>query len=455
MLIYAAFFLISIVAWFLTGRSYPLPIILLAAAGWAAWIQIRLKESHPPADSEAAVLPDSSSEYENNALQSHQIQDTYDTKISELEHKNGQLNDRLEQANRETVYAINEAAMFAEELLALRSIREDRDFHIEAEKNALNENIYLSDKVAGIADNLADQVTVAMAEGDEAVKTAIDKFYDIVKKSNEASVGAQDAIGNQNEKSVSRTAAHMGEVILKFLNQISVTSQEIAESARELQHVSVVTKDLFALLKEIQSVADQTVMLALNASIEAARAGEAGRGFAVVAKEVSKLSDRSRSSADKMQTLTLTLAKLSNTVCKQLGDASSKSILECSKAQVDLNFSLESINESDSATQEALTQLSEHTACLSQDIERIVIVFQYHDMLQQRLAHVADPLRALRDELLQGINSESGAHELKATGTDSCGITMMPKSGACSVGAAPTLTAVSYVDQIDDAVTLF
>jgi methyl-accepting chemotaxis protein len=105
--------------------------------------------------------------------------------------------------------------------------------------------------------------------------------------SNEASTGVKTAAYATDELATSigeiaRQIAQTNDVVRMAVHEAQATNGEMTTLADSAQKIGDI-------VKLIQTIAEQTNLLALNATIEAARAGEAGRGFAVVASEVKSL----------------------------------------------------------------------------------------------------------------------------------------------------------------------
>ncbi len=86
--------------------------------------------------------------------------------------------------------------------------------------------------------------------------------------------------------------------------ETGITSEKIIQTQSRMQlltdsmqKISDMSMAIEKIIGEINSIAQQTNMLSLNASIEAARAGEKGKGFAVVATQVGELAARSAQAA--------------------------------------------------------------------------------------------------------------------------------------------------------------
>ncbi len=93
-------------------------------------------------------------------------------------------------------------------------------------------------------------------------------------------------------RSVSQTLESMTEMRL----QMNAIAQQISQLSTQATQIGSITQ-------LVTDVANQTNMLALNAAVEAVRAGEHGKGFSVVAAEIRKLADRSKESAQKIDSL--------------------------------------------------------------------------------------------------------------------------------------------------------
>lgn len=254
------------------------------------------------------------------------------------------------------------------------------------------------DRVKVLLKNAIDELIVRFSEMNTHIQAQRDLALTIISN---MAVSNQDTEGVSFAEFVQDTSKTMEAFVDNTVN----TSKIAMGLVETMETIDKEVNAILSILGEIESIAKQTNLLALNAAIEAARAGEAGRGFAVVADEVRALSQRTNQFSHEIR-------GHMDGVHSSLAIAH-KSIY--SVASLDMNFALQSklrvqstmtkigdINQTMASTAQ---QIDQHAGQVSVGVNAAVTALQFQDVTSQLIAHAQKRMLGVENMVSQLSNN--------------------------------------------------
>ena len=201
----------------------------------------------------------------------------------------------------------------------------------------------------------------------EQVATAMNEMtmtvQEVAKSTTQAASSSQEA--NQE---VSKGK----DIVSDTIEQIINLAEMMKQANNAIHELSQHSSEIGTIVEVINTIAEQTNLLALNAAIEAARAGEQGRGFAVVADEVRTLAGKTQSSTLEIQEMIRKLQESSSSVV-QVIESGHETVDDCVSKGNEAGSSLESIMRAvDTITQmtNQIATAAEEQSAVSEEINR-------------------------------------------------------------------------------------
>jgi len=170
--------------------------------------------------------------------------------------------------------------------------------------NTLNDVKKISRHVAGLSNLIQKQSSSVMEVARQEREHVEDTVRELNRSSdtmNKISTDAADA--NKRANFALKNTESALHAVNRSVDGINSIRDTIRETEKRIKRLGERSQEITGIVNLINSIAERTHILALNASMHAASAGEAGRGFAVVADEVQRLAESAREATTEISTL--------------------------------------------------------------------------------------------------------------------------------------------------------
>ena len=169
----------------------------------------------------------------------------------------------------------------------------------------INETAIMLDAATKQTESTAAKMARAADNQGREIKAASDSMVSMANSIEEVSGNAERSSDVARH---SVEVAHKGgEAVRRTIDGMNAIRETIQETSKRIKRLGESSQEIGNIVELINDIAEQTNILALNASIQASMAGEAGRGFAVVADEVQRLAERSTNATKQIEVLVRTI----------------------------------------------------------------------------------------------------------------------------------------------------
>ena len=231
------------------------------------------------------------------------------------------------------------------------------------------------------------------------VKQTADLFTQKAKMVVENSRKAVE-VSQEGEQAVDRVLHEMEE-IRRQMKAISANILRLSEQSQAIGEI----------ISSVSNLAEQSNLLAVNASIEAAKAGEHGKGFTVVAQEIKSLAEQSKQATAQVRNILGDIQKaITQAVMatEQGNKAVEKGVAETSQSGQAIDALSKTVNKSASAVEQMAVAANEQLAGVAQVTEALDDIREATSQNVEGMKQVEEALEDLRrlgEELKQSVET--------------------------------------------------
>lgn len=268
---------------------------------------------------------------------------------------------------------------------------------LEEQRETLFSNFLLFKNAIPILDTMSG---IVVGESEKTTVNVTDSIFRVAETSKEAGMKIKTLLTDmfEGENSLTQVSEKIAEDVKNIDNLIERFDAISSSYRSDMKVIEKTVDDVNEATEDITDLADQTNILAINASIEAARVGEKGKGFAVIAAEVQALAARSKNIAERINTLIGATGDSVDDSFTRQSEHISHAIGLMKQSQQFLSKMADSLFSQVGGVENGIKDSEKLSDSVTKSLNEVITSMQFQDITRQVLEHVIELMQQLESD---------------------------------------------------------